>query len=384
MNVTVTKDQIIEGLQKASSILPQKAGTVYMRCIWLKADDSTLSVMATDASIEFTGTYPAEISEKGFIGVPGRAFVDLIRQLPAGKLTLSLDKGGSTLLVKQGRRSYKLPVSGEEWFQSFSPLPDNEPIIWSGDVLLDIIEKVSFCIDDDDAREAMACLCLKATENGRIDACGLNGHQFALYQFVNDEIFNALKDKPLLIQKKYLQDIKKWLGPNEIELSLSDKKLHLKGREGSEILSVPRMMHEYPDYNVFMSKLSSDSLSTLYLPRQETSDALGRVLIFNTENDRCVFMDMSETELGLFAEGAEVGSAREEIEATYKGNIERIAFPTKNLMDIFGHFSSMELEMKFTGPEGPCGIKGGNDTGYSVIIMPMKVAEKVYYTEEDL
>ena len=91
MKLTVNKEQIIEGLLKAAAILPAKAGTQYLRSIWLKAEDGRLEVMATDATLEFTGRYPAEVEEPGLVGVQGRAFVDLVRQLPGGLLRLSLD-----------------------------------------------------------------------------------------------------------------------------------------------------------------------------------------------------------------------------------------------------------------------------------------------------
>ena len=74
MKLTVNKEQIIEGLLKAAAILPAKAGTQYLRSIWLKAEDGRLEVMATDATLEFTGRYPAEVEEPGLVGVQGRAF----------------------------------------------------------------------------------------------------------------------------------------------------------------------------------------------------------------------------------------------------------------------------------------------------------------------
>ena len=160
MKFAVNKEHIIEGLQKAAAIIPSKAGAAYLRSIWLKAEGDRLAVMSTDANIEFTGRYPAEISEGGLIGVQGRAFVDLVRQLPSGVLHFSLDENSGNLLLEQGRRSYKLPVSGSEWFQNFSEFPAENAVTWSGDFLQDILDRVVFCISDDDSMDAIACLYL--------------------------------------------------------------------------------------------------------------------------------------------------------------------------------------------------------------------------------
>ncbi len=384
MKLTVNKEQIIEGLLKAVAIIPAKAGAQYLRSIWLKADESGLSVMSTDANIEFTGCYQAEVAEPGLIGVQGRAFVDLVRQLPSGVLHLSLDEASGNLLIEQGRRSYKLPVSGAEWFQNFSTFPEENTVTWSGDFLQDVLDKVTFCISEDDAMDAIACLCMKPKGNGRIDVCGLNGHQFALVSFTHDELAERLPEEGILIQKKYLQDIKKWLGVDEIELNITEKRLYLRSLGKAETLSLPRAAHQYPDYNIFMSKLASGDMHPMTLERKEAMEALGRILIFNTESDRCTYMDLSASEALLSAQGQDVGSASESLEVTYGGDIKRIAFPTRSLMDVLGHFVSARIDMMLTGAEGPCGVRGADDPDYTVIIMPMKVSETTYYSEEDV
>ncbi|MCH5143568.1 MULTISPECIES: DNA polymerase III subunit beta [Desulfovibrio] len=384
MKLTVNKEQIIEGLLKAAAIIPAKAGAQYLRSIWLKAEEGSLSVMSTDANIEFTGRYPAEVAAPGLIGVQGRAFVDLVRQLPTGVLHLTLDEASGNLLLEQGRRTYKLPVSGAEWFQNFSAFPAENAVTWSGDFLQDILDKVGFCISDDDAMDAIACLCMKPRGNGRIDVCGLNGHQFALVSFTHDELAERLPEAGMLIQKKYLADIKKWLGVDEIELNITDKRLYLRSLDGAETLSLPRAAHEYPDYNIFMSKLASEDMHPMTLARKEAIEALGRILIFNTESDRCTYMDLSAGEALLSAQGQDVGSANESLEVAYNGDIKRIAFPTRNLLDVLGHFVSAKIDMMLTGSEGPCGIRGADDADYTVIIMPMKVSETTYYSEEDV
>ena len=65
MKLKVSKDRIIDGLLKAAAIIPSKAGAAYLRSIWLKAEDGSLSIMSTDANIEFTGTYLTAGAVKG-------------------------------------------------------------------------------------------------------------------------------------------------------------------------------------------------------------------------------------------------------------------------------------------------------------------------------
>lgn len=385
MLLTVRKEQIIDGLHKAASIIPSKAGAAYLRSIWLQASssgDGSLTLMATDVNIEFMGTYPAQVQEEGQVGVNGKAFVELLRRLPGGDIRLHLDAAANSLLVEQGRRSYKLPTADPVWFQSLPPFPEEGAILWSGDFFQDILDKVSFCISDDDSTEGLSCVCIKSVEPGKVDVCGLNGHQFAMVRFLNDDLASKLPEQGLLIQKKYVNELRKWLGTDEILLNISERRFHLRTGTGTETLSVPRSNFTYPDHLNFISRLASDDVSLLDLGRKDCLDALDRLNIFNNESDRCTYFAFSPTDVTLSAQGQETGSATEYLDVTFSGSLQRIAFPTKNLMDIFGHYQSSSLRFTLTGAEGPCGITGSEDPDYTVIIMPMKIAENAYYEEE--
>ena len=385
MIITVKKEQIIDGLQKAASIIPSKAGAAYLRSIWLQAAGSgetgRLTLMATDVNIEFTGTYPAEVREEGQAGVNGRAFVELLRRLPGGDIQLRLDKESNTLLVEQGRRSYKLPAADPVWFQALPPFPEEGAVLWAGDFFQDIIDRVSFCISDDDSTEALSCICLKSVEPGKVDVCGLNGHQFAMVRFLNDELAAKLPADGLLLQRKYVNELRKWLGTDEVMLNISERRFHLRTGSGSETLSLPRSGFIYPDHLSFLSRLQAADASTLKLRRKECQESLDRLHIFNNESDRCTYFQFSPTEVTMSAQGQETGSATENLDVSFSGSLERIAFPTRNLIDILGHFQSGELTFTLTGAEGPCGISGTEDPDYTVLIMPMKIAETSYYEE---
>lgn len=384
MNITFMKKNIVDGLQKASGILPARTGTAYLRSVWLKAEENQLVIMATDANIEFSGAYPAEVSEPGLVGVHGRSFVDLIRQLPDGSVHLSLDAESGNLRIEQGRRKYTLPVNEAVWFQNFSEFPNDGVVMWSGESLQNILERVVFCISDDESMNAIACLYMKNVGDGRIEACGLNGHQFALSAFVHEDLAAHLPETGLLLQKKYMQELKKWLGNSDIEVAFNEKRFYLRTADGRETLSLPRATeYTYPDYPAFMEKLKADTVSRLNIDRKECMDALSRISIFNTDNDRCAYLALTSDEVVISAQGQDVGSANESMEVSYDGTISRIAFPPRNLMEIMGHFSSPQLDIVFTTTDGPCGITGQDDVEYHVLIMPMKIAETTYYAEEE-
>lgn len=386
MFVKVQRDEIIEGLQKSANIIPAKTGAAFLRTIWLRAADGTLNIMSTDSNLEFCGAYPAQVLADGLAGIQGRAFYDLVRKLPGGELSIKTADDGAGVLVEQGSRKYKLPVNDPEWFQKFSDFPAGETVFWSGDFLHEVIDKVSFCISDEDSMEAIACMyMLPGDRDGTpvVETCGLNGHQFALAQFINDDVRALLPEDGVLIQKKYLAELKKWLTADEIELAISDKRLFFRTGDQTETFSLPLSYYQYPNFRNFLAKLGEPDVSSLSVSRQEMEQALERLLIFNTDSNRCAYFQITPGELTLFSQGQEMGSATESMECTFSGELDKIAFPTKNLIDILGHLESSEVQFILTGTEAPCGITGKEDQDYQVILMPMMIQDETYYTEED-
>ncbi len=383
MLLKIYKEDVIEGLQKAASIIPQKTGAAYLRSIWLKAENGKLELLSTDSNIEFRGSYTAEIAKEGLVGVQGKAFVELLRRLPSGQISLQVDEESSVLHIEQGRRKYKLPTNDATWFQNFSDFPENGAVIWSGDYLQELIDRIVFCIGDE-GLEAIACMILKPAANNTIEAAGMNGHQFAMMRFTNDELRELLPAEGAMIQKKYLSEMKKWLGTDEIDVNINDKRLFLRTADKKESLSLPLSAYQYPDYSTFLARLEADGNATLNLGRADVQDALQRIAIFNSDSNRCTYFALTAKEAILTAAGQEVGSATETLDVEYAGTIDKIAFPTNNLLSILDHFASQKLTFTLTGAEGPCGIRGNDDAEYLVIIMPMKILDDTYLSEEQV
>lgn len=385
MFLKVFRDDIIEGLHKSANIIPAKTGAAFLRTIWLKVEEGALKIMSTDSNLEFSGTYEADIVDEGLAGVQGRSFYDLVRRLPPGSIQLKTDDDEQNLTVVHDRKEYTLPVNEPSWFQPFAEFPENGTVFWSGDFLTETIDKTSFCISDEDTMEAIACMYMGLSEDQEhIEVCGLNGHQFALFRFLHEDLKAVIPENGLLIQKKYISELKKWLSSDEIELAVGDKRLFFRTGDGKETFSLPLSFYQYPNYNTFLSKVTEGgNLSTLSANRLDLIDSLERIQIFNTENNRCTYFQFDGEEVVLYSQGQDVGKARETVEGDFEGELKKIAFPTKNLIDILNHFQSEKVTLKFTGPEGPCGIQGKDDPEYIVIIMPMKIVEETYYTEEE-
>ncbi|WP_462325274.1 DNA polymerase III subunit beta [Desulfoplanes sp.] len=383
MKCQALKEDIVEGVQQAASIIPLKTGTAFLRTIWLETRENAIRIMSTDSNIEFTGTYPAHIDEPGRVGIHGKKFSDLIRKLPPGQLTFEAKTGDANIMVYHGKKKYKLPINNPSWFQEFEPFPEENMSTWSGELLQDVIDRISFCINSEEDTGAMNCIKFTPLENDTIEVCGMNGHQFGLLTFKVPDIHAALGENGILISKGDLSEIGKWLKPEDVHVSLTDKRMFLRSARGQETMCVPRRTYEFPNYNNFISSYEDTYRCSLEVDKYEFTDALERILLFNTDANRSTYFHFGPSELVLTCHGQEYGEGSEVIAANFQGDLEMIAIPTKILLEIMSHFTSNKITLRLAGPLEPCKITGPDDPGYFVITMPVEITEDTYYTEEE-
>lgn len=384
MKIQIPKENILPGVQKAASIIPSRTGAAFLRTLWLEAEENRLSIMSTDSKMEFSGTYQAECLSSGLVGIQGRNIHELLRKLPSGKIQLRGDPDNATLLLEQGKRKYKLPTYDATWFQHFHQFPQEEAVLWTGAELKSLIERIAFCIADDNT-ENMHYLKLvpDQTQQGWIEACGLNGHQFALVRFEHEDLARRLGEQGILVAKPYLLELRKWLDNDQIYFNMDEKRLFFTNKEQTEHFSLPLNMDVFPDYSNFLSYFDEEN-SVMTVSKEELTEALDRLRIFNTETQQCSYFIFDNEELVIYSEGQETGEATESLQIDYQGDLEKIAFPTRDLIEILAHFDSESVRFEFTNALGPCKISGHSDAGYFVITMPVDISEEVYYEDEAL
>lgn len=385
MKVVVNKEHIEKGVVRAVSIIPAKSGISAIRSLWIKAEGDKLNIMSSDGSMEFFGSYQADIAEEGLVGIQGHVFLDLMRKLPSGVLTLEKSEDSNVLIITTGRKKFTLPLSNASWFQEVEAMPAERIALWSGDKFLDCIERTEFCIEKETETPGLASLQILSLGNGTVRFTGANAFSFALYSIVNDDLSKILPKDGILIQKIYLGGIKKWLldYAGDMELCVKDKRLFLRKTDENEIVSLPLCSSPvFPSVEASLEKSMEKPDEYLAVDRKEFVSSLERVTIFSDEVTPVVKLDFLDGEFDIQSSGQEKGAGKETITCTYNGDIKDIRFQAKKLITVFEHFKSPTIKMNFPGNFSPCAIHGDDDEGYIVVISPVNPEREEYYTED--
>ncbi len=384
MHLIFNKEQIIKGLQKAASISSQKSGTTFLKTVWLKWNEERLQILATDSKIEFIAEYEVKAQEEGIVGINGRSFYELIKKLPPGEITISLAEDGEYINLIQGSKKYKIITYESSWFREFVEFPNKDYVKWYGDNFKEVINRLYYFIPDDVSDDNKYLNLCKSHKPNHIVAYGVILHSFAMLTFEHNELYQHLDDNLYLIDKMFLNELRKWLENNEIYLTIHENRIFIKDEVNNEKISFPVIIKNDEDYNIYLEAFNNTNLSTLIVNRKELIDVLERISVFASDIDELVTFIFNNDKLLIHSEGHNKGEATEEILVNYSGQIDSVFFLIKRTKQIIEHFHSENIKIEFTTSDGPCKITGldESDNGYIVVTMPVRLKEEKYYEDE--
>lgn len=388
MKFIIKNNLIVSTMKAALGLITPRAPFNLVR---VTADHNGVHINCTNTRTSFSATIPAAVNIPGVACVEISTAYNILSKLPKdSESTVELVTGDKNeLTLSQRRRNYKLPVSDTdpEIFKT-AQFPVGETFLDEQGEISAAIAKVKPFVASEEAMEGISCILLRGENNG-LSIVGLNGHQFCHVKMETD--FTSILDGDILLGLKGLVDIKGWLfNSKAVEFAADKKRLFLRKEIDGVVttFSLLRSSYEYPNYVNFESSIEGcENPAKLICDRVEMLDALNRLSVFTTENNRTIQFkhNPASGEFNMTSVGSESGNGVEPLEVAVEGPMPNISFPTIGLTSILNTFESSKVILTITGSERPCRIEGMDeiDKTTSTILMPMMVQEETYYSEDE-
>ena len=82
MELTIQRNDLIEGLQKSQSVAEKRSSMPVLSNVLLEARDQQLHLTATNLEVSFTGSHNADIDKEGAVTIQARKFYEIVKELP--------------------------------------------------------------------------------------------------------------------------------------------------------------------------------------------------------------------------------------------------------------------------------------------------------------
>ena len=369
MNLTISKEQIINGLQSVQNVVSTRTTLPILSNVLLRAEGDRLEFTATDLDVTVSCAVEAKVTKPGASTVPVKRLFGIVRELSSLEIELEVDEK-NTCSVRAGASFYKINgLSADE----FPPLPnfkEDKKVVLPQETLKSMMKKTSFAISTDESRYVLNGIFMSLKDH-KMTMVATDGRRLAL---VDEELDVPEKSQgEFIVPAKTVNELNRLLqekGEVEIRYAENQASFALKDEKGSAVLIVTKLIEgNYPNYR---QVIPSETKERVALAREEFLHALRRAEIMTSEKSNSVKMAFGKNKLEITANSPEVGEAKETLAINYKGAEMAIAFNPKYMIDPLNALTNDEVFIELIDELSPGVLKINGPFLY--VVMPMRLS----------
>ncbi|MBM4286682.1 MAG: DNA polymerase III subunit beta [Deltaproteobacteria bacterium] len=385
MKLHIEKDALLQGTGRTQGVIDRRGTMPILSHCLLEAEGDQLKISATDYEVSFRGYYPAQVLENGGQTVPAINFFNIVKEMPAGQISIE-STDTSNLILSRGDTRYKflgLPMD------NFPPLPnleDRPMVTVKNAVLREMLEKTIFSIATEDLQQHLTgVFCERVPDSNKLRLVSSDGHRLSLIdrEFLTGEEFEL--EQGILIPRKGVTEILRLLA-EEGECALGREKKNLVLKQGLDYLYVRLLEKKFPDYHRI---IPGSPHIRLAINRKALLEILKRISLLSTEKFKGVLLRVSDGWLDIRYQNPEVGGGDERLPVTVTVLTEveepepekeedrllavpfEVSYNARYLMEPLSVMQSEEVYLELTKKKKPVCLRDARDPDYLSIVMPM-------------
>ncbi|HEV8306615.1 MAG TPA: DNA polymerase III subunit beta [Methylomirabilota bacterium] len=363
MEIQVAREPFLRALQLVQNIVEPRQTLPILANVLIETSDGGVRVSATDLEVGVRVAVPATVVRPGGITLAARKLLELVRELPAQPITLTLQDNGWVQLLC-GPAAFRLVgLPAEE----YPPLESGEAEGWvsvDGGRLRAMLARTSYAMSQDESRPFLNGLYLVVKKH-ELRLVATDGHRLAL---ARAEVA-ADTEMGGIVPRKAVQEVGRVLaGNDEATLAVRENQFYL--RTPGFGLACKLIEGTFPNYEQVLPKSHPRHLT---VEREPLIAALRRVSVVADDRTRPIRLTASPAALRLSASSQELGEAEEVLPADFAGEELTIGFNARYLLDALGPMDAERVVVDLKDALSPGVFKSASDDAHLCVIMPMRI-----------
>lgn len=368
MNLTITKDQIIAGLQSVQNVVSTRTTLPILSNVLLRAEGNHLEITATDLDVTVACKVEAKVAKAGATTLPVKKLFGIVRELN-GEIEIETDEK-NIASVRSGSSYFKIHGLGADEFPPLPKFKDDKKVSVSQETISGMLKKTSFAVSTDESRYVLNGIFISLKE-GKMTFVATDGRRLAL---VDEEVEVPEKSSgEFIVPAKAVNELNRLLqdkGTVEIKFGENQASFALQNENSFSVLLITKLIEgNYPNYR---QVIPGEAKERIPLVREEFQQALRRAEIMTSEKANSVKLAFGKNNLTITANSPEVGEARETMAINYKGKEFAIAFNPRYLIDPLSALTEDEVFIELIDELSPGVIKINGPFLY--VVMPMRLS----------
>src|SRR5262245_47491443 len=334
MEFKIKRNPFLDALSWTQSVVERKTTMPILSNTLLEVGNKKVRIMATDLEVGVITQVNADVTEDGKICVLAKSLYDIVKELSGDEVKIRR-KEQNRLEVSAGKSHFKIVGLPPEEFPSL-PTPDEKnsyPLEASG--LKGMLEKTIFAISNDESRYNLHGVYLERIGDKTLRMVATDGHRLS---YVDRQVSQPIQlAKGVIIPKKAVYELKRLVSEapggeaaEDLPVRLSIDGRNLVTQRGGVTLIARLIDGEFPDYQRVIPKPQGKAA---ILDRSSFVGGLKRVSLLVSDRTRGIKFNFSSGLLELSTSNPDLGEAREELAADYKGDHLKIGFNARYFLD---------------------------------------------------
>ncbi len=369
MNLTISKEQIINGLQAVQNVVSTRTTLPILSNVLMRAEGDRLEFTATDLDVTITCAVEAKVKKGGASTVPVKKLFGIVRELANADIDLQVDEK-NVCSVQSGASFYKINGLSADEFPPPPKFGDDKKVTLPQETVRGMLKKTSFAISSDESRYVLNGIFISLKDH-KMTMVATDGRRLAL---ADEEVDISEKSQgEFIVPSKAVTELNRLLqDKGEIEMRYADNQaaFALKDEKGGAILLISKLIEgNYPNYR---QVIPAETKERVALVREEFLHALRRAEIMTSEKSNSVKLNFGKNRLEITANSPEVGEAKETLAVNYKGPEMAIAFNPKYMIDPLNALANDEVFLELIDELSPGVLKINGPFLY--VVMPMRLS----------
>ena len=363
MLVSCEKEKLNVCVQTALRAVSTRVTMPILSGIMISAEAGRLMISATDLEMSIRSEADAKVQESGSTVVSGRLLGDIMKNLPAGDV--SVETSDKYLTIKSGGGEYRIREMMPEDFPQIPAWEGEAVLKVSGGVFSVAVQQTSRASSSDEKRPVLTGTLIEKKEGEEsIRFISTDSYRLAWREIETKGAVASWDD--CIIPTKTLIEVARLAGSADsgVEMKMQEKQAMFKAED---LLVTSRLIEgQFPNYKQLIPKGEKTSVKA---NKEELLSVLKRALIFGHNMRLGVYGD----HLRIATETPEVGESKEDIAAEVTGEEMEIGFNGGYMMDGISGIEGEKVEIKMDDPQKPALIKEEESESYTYILMPVRL-----------
>ena len=367
MNISITKDQIIAGLQAVQNVVSTRTTLPILSNVLIRAEGSHVEFTATDLDVTVACKVEAKVIKPGATTLPVKKLFGIVREL-TGEIEIETDEKNLSS-IRSGSSFFKIHGLAADEFPPLPKFKDDKKVALPQENIRGMIRKTIFAVSTDESRYVLNGIFISLKE-GKMTFVATDGRRLAL---VDEEVDISEKSAgEFIVPAKAVNELNRLLqdkGDVELKFGENQASFALKSETGFSVLLITKLIEgNYPNYR---QVIPGEAKERIGVGREELVQALRRAEIMTSEKANSVKLAFGKNLLTITANSPEVGEARETMAINYKGKELAIAFNPRYLIDPLNALTEDEIFIELIDELSPGVIKINGPFLY--VVMPMRL-----------